>query len=375
MFRVGVIGGGQLARMMQPAAIALGIELRVFAETSDSSARLSATTVGDYLNEDQLLAFAKSVDVLTFDHEHVPSALLEKVESAGISVQPNPRALIHAQNKLIMRKKLEGLGLPQPVWSSATSATEVDNFIAEQGPEIIVKTPIGGYDGKGVRVIASSTQVEDWLASLESLGGELLLEQKVNFVKELAQLIARNSSGQSNTWPLVQTIQKSGVCSEVIAPAVSDANKAEEIARQIAEGLGVTGVMAVEMFEDSSGNLLVNELAMRPHNSGHFSIEGSTTSQFEQHLRAVLDLPLGDTSLLSSQVLMLNLLGVDDQNNFLDQYPSAMAAAPEVKFHLYEKAPRAGRKMGHLTILGEDLESMLAQANRARDLLYKSEVF
>lgn len=372
MLKVGVVGGGQLARMMQPPAIALGIELRVFAENADSAAHLSASTVGNYLGEDELLAFAQEVDVITFDHEHVPVDLLRKIETAGVAVHPKPEALVHAQNKLVMRRRLRELGLPQPAWTQANSEAEIRDFLDSYGPQIIVKTPIGGYDGKGVRVVSDVSQVSDWLGNLADLGGALLLEQKVAFKRELAQLIARSPSGQTQFWPLVETIQKSGVCSEVIAPARADGAAAYEIALAVAQGLDVTGVMAVELFEDEKGNMLVNELAMRPHNSGHFSIEGSVTSQFEQHLRAVLDLPLGSTRMLAPVALMLNLLGVDDSNSFQEQYPEAMLAAPDIKFHLYGKAPRLGRKMGHLTILGEDLEAMIQLGNQARDLLYKS---
>ncbi|MEK9986884.1 MAG: ATP-grasp domain-containing protein, partial [Aquiluna sp.] len=240
------------------------------------------------------------------------------------------------------------------------------------GPEVVVKTPIGGYDGKGVRVISSLTEVGDWLGDLAKFGGSLLAEEKVGFISEAAQLIARRPSGESKTWPIVQTIQAGGVCSEVIAPYPTGSLGAAgaEIAESIATGLGVTGVLAVEMFVLSDGTLLVNELAMRPHNSGHFSIEGSNTSQFEQHLRAVLDLPLGDTSMRAECAVMVNLLGVDDKNNFYEHYPLVMAKFPEVKFHLYQKAARAHRKMGHLTLLGANHEELLETGRSARSLIY-----
>ena len=370
---VGVIGGGQLARMMQPAAINLGITLRVFAEDENSSAHLGAYRVGDYLNLAALKEFCVGLDALTFDHEHVPASLLEALESAGIAVRPGSMALIHAQNKLTMRRRLADLGLPMPAWMAATSAAEVDQFIANHGPEIVVKTPIGGYDGKGVRIISSVTEVADWLTDIHDYGSELLLEQKVDFVGECAQLSARTPSGEFKTWPLVRTIQRHGVCSEVIAPFGSPAQQiaAEKLAKTISEGLGVVGVLAVELFETASGELLINELAMRPHNSGHFSIEGSKTSQFEQHLRAVLDLPLGATELVDQAAVMINLLGVDDNNSFVEHYPEAMALAPEAKFHLYEKTPRKGRKMGHITLVGPDSAELLKQGQAAREVLYR----
>lgn len=370
--RVGVIGGGQLARMMQPAAINLGIEFRVFSESENSSAALATSQIGDYTQYDQIIKFANSVDVITFDHEHVPTELLSRLVSEGVNVRPGPNALIHAQNKLTMRRKLADLGLPQPIWQAIKSASELENFITEHGPKVIVKTPIGGYDGKGVRVVSEVSEVSDWLGNIESYGGELLAEQKVKFTRELAQLSARTPSGEFVPWEVVATYQADGVCSEVISPAPGpiDINGAAAIARSIAEALNVVGVMAVEMFETETGEVLVNELAMRPHNSGHFSIEGSVTSQFEQHLRAVLDLPLGSTAKRARYAVMINLLGVDDQNDFLQHYHKAMAVFPEVKFHLYQKAARRGRKMGHLTLLGDDYQQLISQGESCRQILY-----
>ena len=371
MYTVGVIGGGQLARMMQPAAIALGIKLKVLAEAENSSAQQATTMVGDYNKYEVLEAFSKTVDVITFDHEHVPVAHLERLQQAGVKVNPNPQALVHAQNKLLMRKAMQNLGLPQPPWQEIKSPEDLQEFLSVHD-EAVVKTPIGGYDGKGVRVVTAVQEVSDWLSNLEGFGGSLLVEQKISFTRELSQLSARSPSGEFAHWPLVQTVQRNGVCSEVIAPAPqpSKAKDAEEIARAVATGLNVTGVLAVELFEDQAGNLLINELAMRPHNSGHFTIEGSITSQFEQHLRAVLNLPLGDTSMKQVSAVMLNLLGVDDRNTFVEHYPRAMELFPEVKFHSYEKGARLGRKMGHITLIGSDWRSLLERGNAARDILY-----
>jgi 5-(carboxyamino)imidazole ribonucleotide synthase len=370
-YRVGVIGGGQLARMMIVPAINLGIDLKVLAETADSSANLATTVVGDYTDLKTVMDFAKSVDVITFDHEHVPLHILEAAEKAGISVQPSSKALAHAQNKIVMRKALEAIGAPNPRWLAVSNASELNGFISEFGPEVIVKTPIGGYDGKGVRVVSSSGQVSDWFepAALSLLGGELLAEEKVNFTRELAQLSARNPTGEFRAWPVVETRQKNGVCSEVLAPAPNLSNELAEQAKQIAElissSLGVTGNLAVEMFETHDGKLLVNELAMRPHNSGHFSIEGSTTSQFEQHLRAVLDLPLGDTQVPEAAV-MVNLLGVSNEVDFVENYPELMKQFSSAKLHSYGKSPRIGRKLGHITVVGGTQESALDTALKAR---------
>ena len=373
--RVGVIGGGQLARMMTPPAINLGLELKVLAEAENSSAVMATTMVGDYTQFDVVAEFAKTVDVITFDHEHVPLEVLRRLEEAGVSVQPPSRALAFAQNKLEMRARLSALGLPMPIWAAISSSTELQEFLNDNGGVCILKTPIGGYDGKGVRVVKSVEDAADWLepAMLGSVGGSLLAEEKVNFVRELAQLSARRPSGEFVTWPLVQTVQANGVCSEVLSPAPgadqSTLERAAEIARGVAEGLGVTGVLAVELFETPNGRLLINELAMRPHNSGHFSIEGSTTSQFEQHLRAVLDLPLGSTSPTQSHSVMVNLLGVDDKHDFVSNYEQVLAQHPSAKVHTYGKAPRAGRKMGHVTVVGQDSVDVLAEARATAQAL------
>jgi len=370
-YRVGVIGGGQLARMMTVPAINLGINLKVLAETENSSASLATTVVGDYTDLETVLDFAKSVDVITFDHEHVPLHILEALENQGLSVQPPSKALAHAQNKLVMREALEAIGAPNPRWSAVSSSEELDVFIAGNGPEVIVKTPIGGYDGKGVRVVRSSADVSDWFepSALALLGGKLLAEEKVAFTRELAQLSARSPSGEFKAWPVVETRQKNGVCSEVLAPAPSTssdlAERAREISKLISNSLGVTGNLAVEMFETADGRLLVNELAMRPHNSGHFSIEGSTTSQFEQHLRAVLDLPLGDTE-VPKPVVMVNLLGLSDDVDFVENYAELMRSFASAKLHSYGKSPRIGRKLGHITVIGDTHESALATAIQAR---------
>jgi len=375
--RVGVIGAGQLARMMTVPAINLGLDLKVLAEAEGASASLATTVVGDYTKLDVVKKFAATVDVITFDHEHVPLNILQDLEASGVSVQPPSKALAFAQNKLHMRERLGALNLPMPDWAAVSSASEIDDFIAAHEGVAILKTPIGGYDGKGVRVIRSAEDASDWLeaATLAGLGGELLIEEKVEFVREVAQLSARNPSGEFKAWPLVQTTQSNGVCAEVLAPAPGATDAMLElsvaIAAHVAEGLGVTGVLAVEMFQTLDGRLLINELAMRPHNSGHFSIEGSVTSQFEQHLRAVLDLPLGDTSMTAPHAVMVNLLGVDDTNTFVEHYGKAMTAQPRVKIHTYGKSARAGRKMGHVTAIGEVPSDVASEVWQAVGVLLK----
>ncbi len=343
MATIGVIGGGQLARMMVPPAIELGIAIRVLAEAADSSASIAATAVGDFRDTETVLRFAEGVDVVTFDHEHVPQDVLAALEAAGVTVRPGPAALLLAQDKLVMRRRLGELGVPLPEWAEVGSEAELEAFRA--GRAVVVKTPRGGYDGKGVRVVREPGQAADRLAS-----GPLLAEELVGFRRELARLIARRPSGEFAVWPVVETVQRDGVCAEVIAPAPGSAGRiadmAADIAITIAERLEVTGVLAVELFETDDDRILVNELAMRPHNSGHWSIDGSTTSQFEQHLRAVLDLPLGGTASLGPWSVMVNVLGGPAAGTLQDRYPRALADQPDVKFHAYGKAPRPGRRSG-----------------------------
>lgn len=359
--RVGVIGGGQLARMMIPPAVALGIELRVLSESAGGSADLASVAVGDYTDADVVLRFAREVDVVTFDHEHVPQDVLARLVDAGVAVRPGPDALAVAQDKLLMRTRLAELGLPLPDWARVEDAGQLADFLAAHGDAAVVKTPRGGYDGKGVRVVRSAAEVDDWFG----LGGPLLVEELVEFRRELAQSVARRPSGDIAIWPVVESIQRDGVCNEVIAPAPDSVGKvadlAADIATTVAAKLDVTGVLAVELFETNDERLLINELAMRPHNTGHWTIDGSTTSQFEQHLRAVLDLPLGGTGTYRPWSVMVNVLG----GPILDRYPVALAEYPMVKFHDYGKEARAGRKVGHVTAIGDQLDDVVYDARAA----------
>ncbi len=366
--RVGVIGGGQLARMMIAPAVELGVELRVLAEQPEMSASLAATAVGDYRDAAIVAEFARDVDVITFDHEHVPQDVLRALVDAGVRVHPGPDALQFAQDKIRMRTRLHELGVPQPEWAVAESAADVDAFARDNGGRAVVKTARGGYDGKGVRVVESGAEVADWLEALGE-GEQLLLEELVPFTRELAQQVARRPSGELGVYPIVETVQKDGVCAEAIAPAPSAGARVERVAADIgvaiAEGLGVTGMLAVELFETDDERILVNELAMRPHNSGHWTQDGAVTSQFEQHLRAVLDLPLGDTASLQPWSVMVNILGGPGEGSVEGRIPEALEGHPSAKVHTYGKSPRPGRKVGHVTAVGDDLDSVAYEARAA----------
>jgi 5-(carboxyamino)imidazole ribonucleotide synthase len=364
---VGMVGAGQLARMTHQAAIPLGQSLRILADSADDGAALVAAdvVVGDYHDLEVLRSFAAGCDVVTFDHEHVPQDLLLGLD--GVDLQPSPSALRFAQDKQAMRERLGGLGVPCPRWAPVGSAADLESFAGQVGWPVVLKTATGGYDGKGVWIVEDSQTAAELLGS----GARLIAEEKVTIVRELAAVVARSPSGQVAAWPVVETVQSEGICIEVLAPApglgAGLAARATALASSIAEELGVTGVLAVELFETADG-LLVNELAMRPHNSAHWTIEGARTSQFEQHLRAVLDYPLGTTSPTAPVVVMANLLGGPDDVRpaaLDDRVRSCLARWPDVKIHLYGKGFRPGRKVGHVTVLGEDLDDVRTRARAA----------
>jgi len=358
---VGMIGAGQLARMTHQAAIALGQSLRVLAERPDDPAALVCADVraGAATDLAALRDFAHGCAAVTFDHEQVAQENLRALVDAGVTVHPHPDALLHAQDKLVMRRRLEALGATVPRFAEVREADDVERFGAEHGWPVVLKAVRGGYDGRGVWMLdgPDPAQVGELLAA----GTPLMAEEAVPMRRELAALVARSPYGQAAAWPVVETVQKDGQCVQVLAPAPGLAEdvavEAQELALRIASELGVTGLLAVELFERTDGVLVVNELAMRPHNSGHWTIEGSRTSQFEQHLRAVLDYPLGTTAPTAPAVVMANVLGavtlpamsVDERLHHL------FARFPDVKVHLYGKAERSARKVGHVTALGTDM--------------------
>lgn len=359
---VGVIGGGQLARMMAAPAGALGIHIRLLAESAHECATevIADVVVGDFRDYETLRTFVSSCDVVTFDHEHVPNALLRRLASEGMEakLQPGPNALQYAQEKVKMRELVSPDLSPR--WKQVAHIDEARDF----GFPLVAKSLIGGYDGKGVWRVESEAELSELLRH-----GGLLLEELVPFDAEISVLVARSPHGQAAVWAVTETIQENGICVQTVTPAsqLSDelAGKAQSIALKIAEQTGVVGVMAVEMFVVGE-RLLVNELAMRPHNSGHWSIEGAITSQFEQHLRAVLDLPLGATEMRARHVVMGNILG-GDKADLHRAFLHLFARDPGLKVHLYGKEVRPGRKVGHVTLLGEDAKRLRARAFHATE--------
>ncbi|MBM7080542.1 5-(carboxyamino)imidazole ribonucleotide synthase [Micromonospora humida] len=368
---VGMVGGGQLARMTHQAAIALGQSLRVLALAPDDGAALVAADVqyGDHTDVAALRTFAKGCDVVTFDHEHVPTEHIRTLAAEGVKLFPPADALLHAQDKRVMRERLGALGAPNPAWRPVNDPADLLAFGAEHGWPVVLKAARGGYDGRGVWLVDDAGQAAELAATLLAGGTSLLVEERVPLRRELAVQVARSPFGQVAAYPVVETVQRDGICVEVLAPAPGlpeeSAVAAQQLAIDLATALGVVGLLAVELFQTDTG-LVVNELAMRPHNSGHWTIEGARTSQFEQHLRAVLDYPMGDTSLTAPVVVMANVLGGEPGGMSLDErLHHLFAAEPGARVHLYGKQVRPGRKIGHVTVLGNDLDDVRARAARA----------
>ncbi|MCW8215496.1 MULTISPECIES: 5-(carboxyamino)imidazole ribonucleotide synthase [Streptomyces] len=368
---VGMVGGGQLARMTHEAGIPLGLRFKLLSDTPQDSAAqvVSEVVVGDYRDLDTLRDFARGCDVITFDHEHVPTEHLRALEAEGIPVRPGPDALVHAQDKGVMRARLTAIGAPCPRHRVVADPADAAAFAAEVGGfPVVLKTVRGGYDGKGVWVVRSEADAAEPFRA----GVPVLAEEKVDFVRELAANIVRSPHGQAVAYPVVESIQVDGVCDTVIAPAPELdeqlAGEAQQLALRIAAELGVVGHLAVELFETRDGRILVNELAMRPHNSGHWTQDGAITSQFANHVRAVLDLPLGDPRPRAPWTVMCNVLGGDFPDMY-QAYLHCMARDPQLKIHMYGKDVKPGRKVGHVNTYGDDLADVRERARHAADYL------
>ena len=369
--KVGFIGAGQLARMSAAPAAALGINFAVLANSDDEPAALvsSDVTVGSKDDPAAVLEFARGCDVVTFDHELLTPEVMAALTVSGVPFYPSAAAVVYAQDKLLMRRALTDLGLPCPAWRHILSGAEAEDFAAEVGYPFILKTSRGGYDGRGVWTIDTQQSLADVLSQPLPANGEWLAESMVPFTRELSAQIARSPSGQCVAYPVVQTTQRNGICAEVIAPAPDldprRAEAAQEIALRIARELDVVGMLAVELF-DTGSEMVVNELAMRPHNSGHWSIEGAQTSQFENHLRAVLDLPLGAPYAVAPWSVMGNILGADI-GDLYSAFRHIFARDHGLHVHLYGKEVKPGRKVGHVTAVGADLTDLRKRVDHATD--------
>lgn len=368
---MGMVGGGQLARMTQPAAINLGVGFTVLAASPTESAAqvVRDPMVADEKALDDLRRFAAACDVVTFDHEQVPPQHLAALADLGVTLRPSPDALLYAQDKGAMRAKLTGIGVPCPPYRVVDSPEDVGAFASvHAGWPVVLKTARGGYDGKGVWFADSVGEAAEPFKA----GVPVIAEERVPFARELAAVVARSPHGQAVAYPVVESVQLGGICVEVVSPAPGLspdlATDAQHIALTIAQSLEVVGILAVEMFETEDGQLLVNELAMRPHNSGHWTIDGAVTSQFENHLRAVLDLPLGSPAARAPYTVMVNVFG-GDLPDVYSAYRHVMARDPWLKVHWYGKQIRPGRKLGHVTVSGGDLDELRSRAWHAANYL------
>jgi 5-(carboxyamino)imidazole ribonucleotide synthase len=341
-------------------ATALGVNLLLLAaDSNDSAAQITQHVVGDYTDLQTVREFAAQCDVVTFEHELIPLSIVKALEADGVVVRPSSASFLYSQDKAAMRQKLQAF--PSPQFQIVTAVNQVKVF------PVIAKAITGGYDGRGVWKVNSEQELGDLLHQMP----KLLVEELIEFDYEIAVMVARSPHGQATTWAPTQTVQKDGICVMTISPApqlsAALSEKAQKLALDIAVEVGVVGVMAVEMFVKGE-NLFINELAMRPHNSGHWTIEGSLTSQFEQHLRAVLDLPLGDPSMTAPIAVMGNVLG-GSKTDMYRPFLHLMARTPALNFHHYKKDVRPGRKIGHVTLLGKDLVELTNEVQHAVDYM------
>ena len=346
--------------MSAAPAAALGIDLLLFAQSpSDSGAQVANYAVGDYRDLAQVREFAKNCDLVTFEHELIPISIIRALENEGVKFYPTSESFIYSQDKAAMRERLTNYLAPK--WQIVTKAEEVLEF------PVIAKSISGGYDGRGVWKVNSQSE----LSTILLANPKLLIEELVDFDFEISVMVARSPHGQAATWAPTQTIQSDGICTMTIAPSpdLSEelSQQAQQIALSIAAEIKLVGVMAVEMFVKGN-QLFINELAMRPHNSGHWTIDGAITSQFEQHLRAILDLPLGDTTMTSPYAVMGNVLGGEKQDMYRP-YLHLLARTPKLKIHQYRKEVKPGRKIGHVTLLGENLVELTSEVQHAIDYM------
>jgi 5-(carboxyamino)imidazole ribonucleotide synthase len=368
---LGMIGGGQLSRMTHQAAAGLGVGFRVLAQNQDDSAArlVGESALGDPDDPQAATDFAVKCDVVTFDHEQVPPSTLAAMVAAGAVLRPGPDALVLAQDKAAMRSRLGETGIPVPSWAVVEDLAEARSFMQRHGGRGVLKLTRGGYDGRGVWICRDEAELERAMANVRPTGAEWLMEELVDFEQELAALVARRANGDVVAYPVVRTVQVNGMCAEVIAPAPNISadlvSQAKDIALKVAELTGVVGILAVELLQTAEG-VLVNELAMRPHNSGHWSIDGAVTSQFENHARAVLDLPLGDTHPRQDWAVMVNVVG-RGSDDIYRRYEQVLARDPALKIHLYGKSVRSGRKLGHVTAYGADLSDVTTRARAAAE--------
>lgn len=374
---VGVVGGGQLARMLHQEAVPSTIDVCYLVDDAeDPVAQVSPSwMVGSALSLDDLRRFADTVDVVTFEHEVVSLDALFELEWDGVLLRPGAAAFATVADKQRMRGALAGAGLPVPPSRIPGSPEEAADIVDRDGVQVL-KVAHGGYDGRGTHVVADPERAAHLLAMVQGSGGVALMEPFLDLELELAVLVVRRPGGEVVIYDPVRTIQVDGQCRRIDAPAPVDAvtaSTARDLAQRAAETVDAVGVLAVELFV-ADGEMMINELAARPHNSGHHTLDGAVTSQFSNHLRAVLDLPLGDPSLTSPVVVTANVIARDVHVDPRDRVGAALDVDRSARVHLYGKTPRPDRKVGHVTVCDDDHDRAVERVRRVVEALGGQEV-
>jgi 5-(carboxyamino)imidazole ribonucleotide synthase len=363
---IGILGGGQLARMSTQAAVRLGFEVAILEkETHSPAGQLTCNEFIGWVNDDKVLRkFASQCDVITLENEFVDHQRLEFLEKLGKKVLPSSTTIALIQDKLLQKETLAQNDIPVPRFVAVEEGYSFKEIASIVGKPFVLKSRKMGYDGYGNALVRNDKEYSDGIKKLAGRHSYLMAESFIDFKMELAIMVARTKR-EIKVYPVVQTIQKNHICHTVIAPAqISNIMKknAVEIGVESVKAIKGFGIFGIEMFLASDGSIIVNEMAPRPHNSGHYTIEACVTSQFENHIRAVLDLPLGETEMVQKSAVMINLLGKPRPQNHREFYLKALEN-PSIHIHVYGKSnSRVGRKMGHLTLIGNDAKQVLRQA-------------
>jgi len=369
---IGIVGGGQLGRMLTLAALPLGFKVVVLNPSPDSPAKQvgAEEIVGDLYDEAALRKLAEAADFITIEIEHMDAAVLEKISELKPGINPSPKTIRLIQDKFAQKEFLKQVKIPVAPFAKVENISEAQAILKKFGGKMLLKTRHGAYDGRGNMVVSNTAQITE--AFKRFAGKALYAEQFVPFTKELAVMVARSTDGAVATYPVVETIHERNICVEVLAPAPVDVKirkKAEALATKVASLLDGAGMFGIELFLTTDGKVLVNEIAPRVHNSGHYTMDASRTSQFEQHIRAVTGLPLGSTDLLTPAATMINILGERDGPTKVEGLREAMAT-PETSVHLYGKSPtKVDRKMGHINSTGKTVAEARKRAQGARKKL------
>lgn len=369
---IGIVGGGQLGRMLTLSALPLGYDVIVLnPQPGSPAAQVGAKEIiGDLYDEAALRQLADKSDFITIEIEHLDADVLDAIERSGTPVNPAPRTIRMIQDKYLQKEFFAEAGIPLAPFVALTDERSARKALKKFDGRMLIKARHGAYDGRGNMVVKSDDDIKKAFKLFEDR--ELYAEAFVPFIKELAVMVARSIDGQASTYPVVETIHERNICVEVIAPAQIDSvlrKKAEAVALKVATLLHGAGTFGIEMFLTEDGAVLVNEIAPRVHNSGHYTMEATRTSQFEQHVRAITGLPLGDTSLVVDAAVMVNILGERDGPTEVKGRDAVMAS-PGTSLHLYGKSPtKVDRKMGHITATGKTVSQAAKRARAARKAL------